>query len=326
MPLTFDLSLSELHTYNGINPRPADFDAFWDEGLEQMRALDPEIELVEAEFQSATVECFHLYFTGVDGARIHAKLLRPRKAQAPHPALCMFHGYTGDSGDWYDKLGYAAAGFTVAALDCRGQAGLSEDVARVSGNTLHGHIIRGLADAVQGSPQKLLFRQIFLDAAQLARIVMELPEVDEARVAAVGGSQGGALTIACAALEPRIARAAPLYPFLSDYLRVWEMDQAKDAYAELQEYFRYADPTHETEASVFEALGYIDIQFLAPRVRADVLWGIGLMDTVCPPSTQFAVYNKLECAKKMVVYPDFEHEAIPGWSDRVFRFLAALQA
>ncbi len=40
---------------------------------------------------------------------------------------------------------------------------------------------------------------------------------------------GGALTIACAALEPRIKRAAPVFPFLCDYQRVWEMDQAKDA-------------------------------------------------------------------------------------------------
>ena len=156
---------------------------------------------------------------------------------------------------------------TVAA-----QAGLSEDRGSVTGNTLHGHIIRGLDDALRGSPEKLLFRQVFLDTAQLARIVMEMPEVDENRVGVMGGSQGGALTIACAAFEPHIKRAAPLYPFLSDYIRVWEMDQAKDAYSELQEYFRHSDPMHELEATIFEKLGYIDIQFLAPRIRAEVLW------------------------------------------------------
>jgi cephalosporin-C deacetylase len=57
-----------------------------------------------------------------------------------------------------------------------------------------------------------LFRQIFLDTAQLARIVMDMPEVDENRVGAMGGSQGGGLTLACAALEPRIKKAAPVYP------------------------------------------------------------------------------------------------------------------
>ena len=321
MPLTFDLPIEQLRAYRGENPRPTDFDSFWDSSLVEMRSIDPKVELTTADFQVPNVECFHLFFTGVDDARIHAKLLRPANAISPHPAVLLFHGYTGDSGDWFDKLGYVAAGFTVAALDCRGQAGLSEDRGSVTGNTLHGHIIRGLDDALRGSPEKLLFRQVFLDTAQLARIVMEMPEVDENRVGVMGGSQGGALTIACAALEPHIKRAAPLYPFLSDYIRVWEMDQAKDAYSELQEYFRHSDPMHELEATIFEKLGYIDIQFLAPRIRAEVLWGISLMDTICPPSTQFAVYNKLASPKKMVIYPDFGHEVLPHWNDQAFQFL-----
>lgn len=324
MPLTFDLPLEQLKTYPGKNPCPADFDSFWDRSLAEMRSIDPQIELIAAEFTAPNVECFHLFFTGVGGARVHAKLLRPANTSSPHPAVLMFHGYTGDSGDWFDKLGYAAAGFTVAALDCRGQAGLSEDRGSVAGNTHHGQIIRGLDDALQGSPEKLLFRQIFLDTAQLARIVMEMPDVDASRVGVTGGSQGGALTVACAALEPRIKRAAPLFPFLSDYIRVWEMDQAKDAYTELQEYFRHSDPMHKREAMIFEMLGYIDIQFLAPRVRAGVLWGIGLMDTICPPSTQFAVYNKLTSPKQMAIYPDFGHEPLPGWYDQAFQFLMEL--
>lgn len=324
MPLIFDLPFEQLESYQGRSPRPKDFDAFWDKGLEEMRAIDPRTELIPAEFKVLNAECFHLYFTGVGGARIHAKLLHPAKTPRPHPAVLLFHGYTGDSGDWSDKLGYVSEGFTLAALDCRGQAGLSEDRGPVTGNTLHGHIIRGLEDALRGSPEKLLFRQVFLDAAQLARIVMEMPEVDANRVGAMGTSQGGALTVACSALEPRIKRAAPVCPFLSDYKRVWEMDQAKDAYMELQEYFRHSDPTHRLEDSVFEKLGYIDIQFLAARIQAHVLWGIGLMDTICPPSTQFAAYNRIVSPKAMAIYPDFGHEPLPGHSDRLFQFMMGL--
>lgn len=324
MPLTFDLPLEQLKTYQGINPRPSDFDFFWDQGLMEMNALESDLELIPANFQAPGVACFDLFFNGVGGARVHAKLLQPENAKNPHPAILVFHGYTGDSGDWYDKIGYAAAGFTVAAMDCRGQAGLSEDRSAVIGNTLNGHIIRGLDDALKGRPEKLLFRQVFLDTAQLAKIVMGFPEVDENRVSAMGGSQGGALTIACAALEPRIKRIAPYYPFLSDYQRVWEIDQAKDAYKELHEYFRHADPMHVQEGAIFEALGYIDVQFLANRIRADVLWGIGLMDTVCPPSTQFAVYNKIVSSKKMIIFPDFAHEVLPTFQDQAFAFLSSL--
>jgi cephalosporin-C deacetylase len=49
-----------------------------------------------------------------------------------------------------------------------------------------------------------------------------------------------------------------------------------------------------------------------------------LMDTICPPSSQLAVYNKLTSLKTMVVYPDFGHENLPGWNDQVFQFLMGL--
>jgi len=324
MPLTFDFPLEELKTYQGCNPRPRDFDEFWDKSLSEMRSTEPHTELVPAQFQASGAECFHLYFNGVGGARVHAKVLRPKQSSTPHPAVLMFHGYSIDSGDWSDKLGYVAQGYTVAALDCRGQGGLSVDSGGVNGNTLHGHIIRGLDDALRGSPEKLLYRQIFLDTAQLAKIIMEMPDVDPQRVGATGASQGGALTVACAALEPCIKRAAPIYPFLSDYKRVWDMDQAKEAYLELKDYFRLYDPVHLREDTIFKTLGYIDIQFLASRIKAEMLWGIGLADTVCPPSTQFAVYNKITSSKTMVIYPDFGHEWIPGYQDQIFQFLMGL--
>lgn len=320
MPLVFDLPLEELKTYQGRNPRPDDFDAFWERGLAEMRATDPGVQLVPAEFQTSFAECFHLYFTGVRGARVHAKLLQPKHGSALHPAVLMFHGYSGNSGDWSSKLGYVAQGFTVAALDVRGQGGLSEDVGGVKGSTLHGHIVRGLDD----NPDNMLFRHIFLDTARLARIVMDLPNVDENRVGATGGSQGGGLTLACAALEPRIRRLAPVYPFLADYQRVWEIDLDVDAYAELRQYFRLFDPLHRQENGIFEKLGYIDVQHLAPRIQGQVLMSVGLMDEICPPSTQFAVFNKITSLKSVLVYPDFGHENLPGNEDAIFEFMSAL--
>ena len=317
MPM-IDKPLNELLVYQGINPRPSDFDEYWDKAIAEMKAVDPAVELKEAEFQAPNALCYDMYFTGVGGARIYTKFLRPRNITGKCPALLIFHGYTGNSGNWVDKLSYVSEGFCVFAMDVRGQGGKSEDVGGVKGNTLRGHIIRGLDE---DDPHKLLFRDIFLDTALLARIVMDMDIVDENRVGAFGGSQGGALTIACAALEPRIRRAAPYYPFLCDYKRVWEMDLAKDAYFELKEYFRRFDPRHEREDEVFTRLGYIDLQYLAPRIKADVLMATGLMDTICPPSTQFAVYNKMTCKKEVKIYPDFGHEFLPGFEDIVFQFM-----
>ena len=66
--------------------------------------------------------------------------------------------------------------------------------------------------------------------------------------------------------------------------------------------------------------GYIDVQHLAPRITAAVLMVTGLMDRICPPSTQFAAFNKITSTKDVVIYPDYEHEGIPGVNDRILRF------
>ncbi len=318
MPMpTFEMPLEQLRTYQGRNPKPDDLDDYWQRAMGELDSAPPRVRLEPHSNPARFAECFDLWFTGVGGATIHAQYLRPR-AKGQHPAILRFHGYSMNASDWFDKLAWVAQGFVVAALDVRGQGGLSEDVGGTSGTTLRGHIIRGLG----GDSDHLLFRQIFLDTVRLARIVMEMPEVDAQRVAATGASQGGGLTLACAALEPRIWRAAPVYPFLCDYRRVWEMDLAKDAYEELTYYFKRFDPTHEHEDDVFMRLGYIDVQHLADRITARVQMTTALMDTICPPSTQFAAYNKIRSAKEMVLYPDFGHDDLPGQHDRLFEFLS----
>jgi cephalosporin-C deacetylase len=203
-------------------------------------------------------------------------------------------------------------------MDVRGQAGRSTDPGGVSGTTFFGHIVRGVSDG----PDQLLFRQIYLDCARLVSIVGSLQSVDPTRICATGGSQGGGLALACAALEPSIVRVAALFPFLSDWLRVWELDLASEAYEGLRDHLRLFDPTHARKDEFFRTMGYIDVQHLAPRIGAHVLMGTGLMDTICPPSTQFAAYNKITSEKQVVIYPDYGHEPIPGWNDLAFAFLA----
>ena len=87
MPLLFDLPQAELPAYQGVNPRPHDYDDYWDAALAELAAVDADVELVPADFQAPYAECFHMYFTGTKGARVHAKLLRPRSA-VNAPSCC----------------------------------------------------------------------------------------------------------------------------------------------------------------------------------------------------------------------------------------------
>lgn len=46
-----------------------------------------------------------------------------------------------------------------------------------------------------------------------------------------------------------------------------------------------------------------------------------VQDPICPPSTQFAVYNAIRSKKTRLIYQDFSHEPLPGLSDQAFPFL-----
>lgn len=306
-----DLRPEELYKYNGISPKPEDFDSFWDNSIDEVKKLDPEVKLVPSKWTFKDFETFDMYFTGVGGARQHAKYIRPSGA-VDAPVIFFFHGYSGSAPGWTYLLGLASQGYCVVALDCRGQGGYSVDLGGVCGNTLHGHIIRGLDS---DSPKDLLFVKVFLDVVQIVDIVEKFAETDENNMFAMGGSQGGALTYVCASLCPQIKAASACYPFLSDYKRVWDMDMDERAYVELKDYFRQFDPRHEREDEIFMRLGYIDIQNMSNRIKGRMLMFTGLMDNVCPPSTQFAAYNKITSDKKVIFYPDFGHEGLPDYDE-----------
>jgi cephalosporin-C deacetylase-like acetyl esterase len=84
---------------------------------------------------------------------------------------------------------------------------------------------------------------------------------------------------------------------------------------------RKFDRRYERPQQIWSRLGYIDAQHLAARIQAEALFVVSLMDQVCPPSTQFAAYNKIRSAKHQLLYPDCGHEWMPDLSDRIYRFI-----
>jgi len=316
-----DFPLETLKNYKGISPKPHDFDNFWDKALAELDIQSLDYVLEDVDFSASGVICKNLYFTGVGGAKVGCKFLRPEKPAGKIPGIVMFHGYSGNSGGWVDKLHMVYAGYAILAMDVRGQMGISDDNHIVSGNSLRGHIIRGLSSH---NPENLFFRNVFLDSAQAARILMNMDFVDENRIGATGWSQGGALTITCAALEPRVKLNAPVYPFLSDYKRTWEMDLFQGAYDELSYYIKNVDPRQQNMDKMFETLGYIDVSNLASRIKGETYFIFTLMDNICPPSTQFAIYNKIAAKKSCEIYPNHGHEGLPDSGELIYEFFKKL--
>lgn len=258
-----------------------------------------------------------MVFESFDGSNIYAKLLMP-VTEVKVPLVFQFHGYPGASRSFLELSGIVASNMAVVAMDCRGQGGKSHDQSQYKGPTVSGHIIMGLES---DSPDDLYYRKVFLDTVVLVNLMKTFPYIDEHRLYSNVASQGAALALVCAALNPEIKRTCALYPFLSDYRRVWNMNLDLEAYEGLRYFNKWFDPAGERTDAIFQKLGYIDVKNFAPLIKGGVMMATGLIDDVCPPSAQFAVYNNLTCEKEHHLYPNYTHELIRDFDDRIVQFL-----
>lgn len=314
------MSIDEMKKYLGVDEVPNDFDEFWDNELTEISNRPVKFELLSKDFDLGFVDCYDLYFDSLDNSKIYSKVLFPKDkiCKKDCPVLFKFHGYQGQSADWSEAFKYVAAGIAVVMMDVRGQAGKSEDLSKNSGNTVKGHIIRG----VESGPDKLFYKQVYLDIYLLINIVSQLPKVDKEKMMSYGESQGGALALISAALHPKIYKVWATYPFLSDFRRVLNLHYDTEAYDELHRFFKFQDPFYERESEIFNTLAYIDVKNFAHRISQPVQMVCGLMDDVCPPSTQFAIYNRLDGVKNMCLMPEYGHEAMNIiYQDKVFEWV-----
>ncbi len=186
------------------------------------------------------------------------------------------------------------------------------------GNTVKGHIIRG---AMEGLVH-LFYKDVYLDIYQLVEIVASLSQVDENRLSSYGGSQGGALALVAAALNPRIQKTVAIYPFLSDFRQVIEIGNTSVAYDELFRHFKFHDAFDETAEQIMSILAYIDVKNLVHRSQREVKMITGLDDDDCYPITQFAIYNRQTCDQIYRIMPEYAHEVMTVFvNDHVYNWL-----
>lgn len=310
------MSMEELKTYKGRQDAPENFDEFW---LNELSKLPEEVDytLEEKDFDFESAYFYELKFKGTKNSIIHCRYILP-KITKKVPVIVNFHGYQGQSSDWTEGLKYSAAGYAFVTMDVRGQSGQSIDGGNYGGNTVKGHVVRGMVDG----PENLFFKEVYLDVYQLVRLVSQFEQIDEEAIYTLGGSQGGALALIAAALVPEVKKVVSVYPFLSDFKRVLEFGNHNEPYDELFRYFKFKDPFHETEEQVLNTLSYIDVKNFASKINAEVLMLIGLEDEVCYPSTQFSIYNRLESQKNLLILPEYGHEGMHvEVNNKIYNFL-----
>lgn len=305
--------------YTGSTPRPHNFWEFWDQRVEEAWALPLNYRLEPSEIpNNRYTQYYDVWLDGMNGGLLHAKLVLPVRAKQV-PVVLQFHGYPGASRGWFEQSSFAGMGMAVLAMDCPGQGGDSVYAGTPAGTTAADHIVMGLA----GEPEGLYYTETFQDTCLMVRLALALRELDNSRIYVNGASQGGGLGLVCTALNPRyIRKCAALYPFLADYRRAWDLDQDVIVFNGMTYCTRWFDPTGEHLDEMFTKLGYVDVLHFVERITCPVLFGTGLSDELIPPSAQFAVYSKLQCPKEHLIYPDYGHEEIADFDDRIIQFFA----
>ena len=314
MAQPYDLPLHELERYKPALTREADFDDFWDRTLRELADIPLAYELEPYDYPARGVAVYKLSYRGFRGSHIEGWLAMP-SGDGPHPGLALYHGYNwAFEGNLNETVNWALHGYAAFAMHCRGQQGGSVDNTVYSNGGTPGWMTKGIV-----SEEEYYYRGVYMDAVRAVEILASLDQVDAGRIGVSGGSQGGALTMAVAALSTIPVVAAADYPYLSHFERAVEMTPS-GPYAEINEFFRRnGDPGIERRA--MRTLSYFDVMNLAPRIGCRTWVSIGLVDTITPPSTVFAAYNHLSCEKEISVYRYFGHEGIPRAHEKRLRVL-----
>ncbi len=306
-----DLPLPELERYRSAVTRPADHDAFWRDTLAEaaQTPLDARFEPVDCGLP--LVEVFDTSFAGFGGHRVRAWYIKPAGATAGLTGLAKFIGYNGGRGFPHEHLLWPASGRAVLVMDTRGQgAGWSKgETADPVGSepAQSGYMTRGIGDR-----ESYFYRRVFTDAVRAIEALKTRPEIDAQKLVAVGGSQGGGITLAVAGLVPELAAAMPDVPFLCDFPRAVAI-AARDPYGEIA---RYLSVHRDRIAPTFETLRYFDGVNFAPSAKAKALFSVGLVDDICPASTVFAAYNAYAGDKTIEIYPFNNHEGGGAFQER----------
>ncbi|MDN3021469.1 acetylxylan esterase [Streptomyces sp. S.PB5] len=285
----FDLPLTELVHHRPLPEEPADFEEFWAGTLKEAAQEEVLVSVRPVENGLRLTDTWDVAFRGFGGDPVRAWFSRPAGVSELLPAVVEFAGYGRGRGLPHERLTWVNAGYAHLLMDNRGQGdqygngGATPDPHAGAAAGGPGAVVRGLLD-----PRDHHYRRLITDAVRAVAAVRELPGVDVGRVAAVGNSQGGGLALAVAGLVPGLSAALVTAPFLCGVRRALDLTDATP-YGEIT---AYLSVHRGAEEAAYRTLAYMEGISFARRAHAPAHFGVGLRDTVCPPSGAYAAFNR----------------------------------
>ncbi len=308
----FDLPPAELERYRPDIEEPEGFDAFWRSTLEEAGRHGPLLSVREVDSGLRLTRTWDVTFRGFAGDPVRAWFSRPAGAgeRRPLPAVVEFAGYGRGRGLPHERLTWVNAGYAHLLMDNRGQG----DQYGCGGDTPDPHALvpggPGVMTRGLRTPEDYYHRRLITDAVRAVAAVRELPGVDPTRVVAAGNSQGGGLALAAAGLVADLAALLVTAPLLCGIRRALDLTDA-DPYGEIA---AYLSVHRGAEQDAYRTLSFVEGVSFARRARAPAHFGVGLRDTVCPPSGAYAAFNRYGelsgtgLRKEIHAYPFNGHE------------------
>jgi cephalosporin-C deacetylase len=281
---------------------PSDFDAFWLKTKKELAALPIDAKVVALpERSTSTVKVFHVNIQNLGGARLYGMLAIPVKP-GPHPAILQVPG--AGIRPYNPDIELAEKGVIVFTVGIHGiPVNMDPSVYR----DLEAGALKGYFHFNNDSRERYYYRRVYAGCVRAIDYLFTLPEFDGRNLGVSGNSQGGALSIVTAALDPRVKCLASIHPALCDltgYLK-GRAGGWPHVYSEGNAVW------YRNETAVSEALSYYDVVNFARRVLVPGFYTWGFNDETCPPTSMYAAYNVVKAPKETALYTETGHWTYP---------------
>jgi len=274
---------------------PDDFDSFWQNTLAQARhtALDPTRRLLP-ERCTEKVNVYEVSFQNDRwGSRIYGVLCIPTKP-GRYPALLRVPGagvrpYAGDI--WTAEQG-------CITLEI-GVHGIPVTLPQTVYDNLAAGALSEYWAANLDNLDKTPYKRIFTGAVRAIDYIATLPEWNGGQLGVAGSSQGGMLSLVCAALDKRVTFIGVVHDAMCDHTA-----SLKGKACGWPHYFYGVNNPDPRKIKVSQ---YYDGVNFARRVTCKGWYSFGYNDEVVPPTSSYATYNVVSAPKELSIYPETGH-------------------
>lgn len=282
--------------------KPADFDEFWDNAKKELATVPPDFKVTYLPDSTRDNRKVYLFeMKSLDNITVRGYLTVP-KVGGKHKKFAVLLGLPGYQVALPPMFG-TDNDLAIITLNVRGQ-GNSRDVIHTQRDE---YIFYHIDDK-----NKYVMRGAIMDCVRAVDFIFSRPELNHNQIIASGGSMGGFLAIATAAVDHRVALCSAQNPILSD---VNNLDGEVDwPLIDIRKYI--ASRPALSFSKVMHNLDYFDTKNFATMIKCPTLLGMGLLDPIVPPNNAYIDYNNISAKKHLIIFRDLGHEV--GYAYKVY--------